>query len=179
MLSSSYTSRNKCIKLADKYPAGWDTVKEYLSDGLASESEDEKRIRSAEGRAIRARNQRKRFNRKRDYRPSNRDDVRPAASATATAPVSAEPLFRGPGDHRESPSRPTHATPAMRRGTGERTARRPSRASDHDNDKYLCTLQSSSMLIEHSEPDVLCSMTVDHSDLTSEQNFIMHVAFII
>ena len=88
--------RNKCIKLADKSPAGWDTVKEYLSDELASDSEDEKRIRSAEGRVIRARNQRKRFNRKRDYRPSNRDDVRPAASATAPAPVSAEPLFRGP-----------------------------------------------------------------------------------
>ena len=26
------------------------------------------------------------------------------------------------------------------------------------------------MLIEHSEPDVLCNMTVDHSDLTSEQS---------
>ena len=79
-------------------------------------------------------------------------------------------FFVAPGDHRESPSRPTHATPVMRRGTGERTARRPSRASDHDNDKYLCTLQSSSMPIEHSEPDVLCNMTVDHSDLTSEQS---------
>ncbi|CAC5417864.1 unnamed protein product [Mytilus coruscus] len=45
--------RNKCIKIGDKSPVGWDTVKEYLSDELASDSDDEKKIRSAETRTLR------------------------------------------------------------------------------------------------------------------------------
>ena len=44
--------RNKCIKLADRSVAGWDTVKEYLSDELASDSDDEKKMRKAEERAV-------------------------------------------------------------------------------------------------------------------------------
>ena len=44
--------RNKCIRFADKSPAGRAAVDEYLSDDLASDSEDDKKMKSAENRAI-------------------------------------------------------------------------------------------------------------------------------
>ncbi|XP_072166153.1 uncharacterized protein [Diadema setosum] len=47
--------RKKLFRLADKSDAGWSAVDEYLSDDLASDSEDEKRIRQAQARAARKR----------------------------------------------------------------------------------------------------------------------------
>lgn len=43
--------RNKLIKIADKSQFGWATVKEYETDSVASNSEDEKKIKKAEKRA--------------------------------------------------------------------------------------------------------------------------------
>lgn len=45
--------RNKLIIIAEKSPDGFKTVREYENDDLASDSEDEKRLRSAENRALR------------------------------------------------------------------------------------------------------------------------------
>ena len=39
------TSRKKLIKIADRSPLGWSTVKEYVTDELADDSGDEKRLR--------------------------------------------------------------------------------------------------------------------------------------
>ena len=44
--------RNKSIRFADKSPAGWSAVEEYESDELADDSEDEKKLMSAERRAL-------------------------------------------------------------------------------------------------------------------------------
>ena len=53
----SLRQRQKKIKLVDKSEAGWLAVKEYEADGLASDSEDEKRIRKAQATALRKKNQ--------------------------------------------------------------------------------------------------------------------------
>ena len=41
------------IKIADKSPGGWKTVKEYLSDSITSDSEDKRKLRAEESRALR------------------------------------------------------------------------------------------------------------------------------
>ena len=43
---------NKVIRFADKSPAGWTAVEGYESDELADDSDDEKKLRSAERRAL-------------------------------------------------------------------------------------------------------------------------------
>lgn len=47
------TNRQKLIKIADRSEFGWSTVEEYVEDELADNSDDEKRLLRAEGRAKR------------------------------------------------------------------------------------------------------------------------------
>ena len=56
-LRKSLRHRQKIIKLADKSEAGWLAVKEYEAEELASDSDDEKRIRKAQKRALKKKKQ--------------------------------------------------------------------------------------------------------------------------
>ena len=46
-------TRNKMIKIADKSLGDWKTVEEYLSDSVANDSDDKRKLRAVESRALR------------------------------------------------------------------------------------------------------------------------------
>ncbi|CAH3148552.1 unnamed protein product, partial [Porites evermanni] len=51
-VKASLNKQNKVVRFRDKSSAGWAAVEEYESDELADDSEDEKKLRSAERRAL-------------------------------------------------------------------------------------------------------------------------------
>lgn len=50
--------RNKLVKMADASSCGWNTVKNYVSNPLADDSDDEKRINKAENKALKEKKER-------------------------------------------------------------------------------------------------------------------------
>ena len=93
-LDSDIKKGNKLIRLADKSATDWDLVNEYLSDELASGSEDEKRISRAEKRVLRKRSQRQ------EKAKSSKQGHLQLQSSTATTAFagqhssSSRPIFR-------------------------------------------------------------------------------------
>jgi len=76
------SKRVKAIKLADKSEFGWATVNEYLSDELASDSDNVKRIYRAERRAERKINKEKRRRVRSDEKGSSTSSASRAASSS-------------------------------------------------------------------------------------------------
>ena len=52
-ISRATNTVKNMIKIAEKSLTGWNTVPEYLSDDLTSDSEDDKTLKAAEARALR------------------------------------------------------------------------------------------------------------------------------
>ena len=69
--------RNKLIKIADKFPVGWNTVEEHLSDDLASDSEDDKKLKAAEACALRKQKMKVKNNSVSPFREINTRDETP------------------------------------------------------------------------------------------------------
>ena len=80
--------RQKLIRLADRSELGWGVVREYMSDTLAADSSDEKRIKKAEKAAASKKPAPKK-------RPSSRPyQAKPAPSAMRSVTPFRQQLFR-------------------------------------------------------------------------------------
>ena len=91
----SLEKRIKHIRLADKSPNGWNFIAEYVADDLASDSEDEKRIKRAESEATK---KRKFF-----LEQAARKRSKPESQLPSTSSTTGKQFFRGPaGPSRKS-----------------------------------------------------------------------------
>ncbi|XP_071152039.1 uncharacterized protein [Mytilus edulis] len=77
--------RNKLIRIADNSTGGWVTVREYESNDIAENDEDEKKIRQAETRALKTIKEKK--TRPQPYTARPTPAVGSIATATAPPPA--------------------------------------------------------------------------------------------
>ena len=67
--------RNEMVKVADKSAGGWKTVKKYLSNNIARDCDDKRKLRATESRALR-----KKQNSRKPYRYNNIYSATPSAT---------------------------------------------------------------------------------------------------
>ena len=84
-------TRNKHIKIADGSDGGWETVRQYQSGPVASDSDDESKINKAENSALRKRN----LNGKKAAVKPNNGGQHASSQYVATFPAKNQP-FREP-----------------------------------------------------------------------------------
>jgi hypothetical protein len=100
--SESLKKRNKHIRIADSSEGGWDTVRMYESNPLASDSEDESRISRAESRAMK---------RKKSMQKTKKR-FRPSATATSDSQRSSVGnMFSFPGQQQQQQQQQQWQTP--------------------------------------------------------------------
>lgn len=78
------SKRQKLIKLADREEHGWEVVRCYQSDALASDSEDEKRLAKSRRQAFLNKKE-ARLSRNSGYEKQNFDSFSPSSSRTQTS----------------------------------------------------------------------------------------------
>ena len=84
------SQRNKHILLAEKY--GWDTVQCYTAEPLASDSEDEKKIKKAIKEGNRLKNEKARQRSRRQFRPNDKNyKAQPINQATRATKYASQP----------------------------------------------------------------------------------------
>ena len=81
-------TRNKHVKMADRSPAGWGLIKEYLADSLADDDSDEKKIRRCEEAALQKKKRRIEDSTQRGGKAKGRGRGKPAEAAGSPAEAS-------------------------------------------------------------------------------------------
>ena len=90
--------RNKHVKMADRSPAGWGLIREYLADSLADDDSDEKKIKRCEEAALSKRKRKFEDTSQRGGKAKGKGRGKPAEAAGSEAAAAATPGVAGTVD---------------------------------------------------------------------------------